>query len=910
MNKYKYNTITRFIDLNLNYQLVMSENKHYSYNTPTTIPPNSSSLNSSQQNSRENRRSMDVSGKRRIPREVRFGNYVLGSTLGEGEFGKVKLGWRKDGKNPSQAAIKLIKRDSIPTGSDKEGKIYREITALKKLRHPNIVRLVEVLQNDKYIGIVLEYASGGELFDYILDHRYLKESLACRLFAQLVSGVDYMHSKGIVHRDLKLENLLLDKHKNIIITDFGFVNSFQNSNNDLMKTSCGSPCYAAPELVVSSEPYEGKKVDVWSCGVILYAMLAGYLPFDDDPENPDGSNIARLYHYITHTSLTFPEYIQPTPRDLLRRILVSNPNKRISLREIRSHIWLAPHAPFLSVTPIEWDRNYRSSKVLTQQDKINRRMSLMENPTSASLMLNKQNVRSYSTQNVQASLYSNPAAPQTSRTVAIPSAETSPVTSPVRQTLSTNANSSNNLSSSLNSNTNTSISNTPGARHSRSGSTASIALQAVVDADVEIKRRYSNGSSDILTTPVRNQRPISLVPMVSDNKNFETIKESPENKKMLPPPIPVFKQPANSTVKLPSSRTSKPRPTSYHPSHSSNVFNTSDLSFITNTNYSESSLRAGSGRSKIGNSSVFSSTSESLISTSLKETEPSDLENNVLKTKETNDNASGSTQTEINSSVTTKLANAMDSLLIVSKYPTQTSKNEQDQILTLFPNNEPLTKPRIANETSIHNELSEKSENSMMLNALVESDESEKENYDLRNRAIQNQKRKVSPSSGSTKSVTNASAGAAATTKYKRFSLLTFYQSIPEPTAASNHLTSLNNTSDNMNKYTVDSENITPPFVGNAAQAVESSGNLNASHISNLTDMTSSQISQSQRKVSTNSVSSTKVKSIRKPLEPSNVKSERRVSSINVHDKTEKLDRDTSTARKVMDFFKRRSMRI
>ncbi|GMF77757.1 unnamed protein product [[Candida] boidinii] len=239
--------------------------------------------------------------------------------------------------------------------------------------------------------------------------------MACRLFAQLVSGVDYMHSKGIVHRDLKLENLLLDKHKNIIITDFGFVNSFHG--NDFMKTSCGSPCYAAPELVVSSEPYEGRKVDVWSCGVILYAMLAGYLPFDDDPQNPDGDNIARLYHYITHTPLTFPEYIQPTPRDLLRKIIVSNPRKRIDLKQVRSHPWLAPHAPFLSVTPVEWDRNHRSTRqrtVLTAAERNNRRLSLMENPTSASFMLNKSNMKSYSTQNVSAILYSNPAAPQTS----------------------------------------------------------------------------------------------------------------------------------------------------------------------------------------------------------------------------------------------------------------------------------------------------------------------------------------------------------------------------------------------------------------------------------------------------------------------------------------------------------------
>lgn len=381
---------------------------------PSQIPQQSGESQSQPSSSSSNRQSIS-SKSRRAPREVRFGAYILGSTLGEGEFGKVKLGWRKDGKQPSQAAIKLIRRNCIPRGSEKENKIYREINALKKLAHPNIVRLEEVLQNDKYIGIVLEYASGGELFDYILEHRYLKESMACRLFAQLVSGVDYMHSKGIVHRDLKLENLLLDKHKNIIITDFGFVNSFHG--NDFMKTSCGSPCYAAPELVVSSEPYEGRKVDVWSCGVILYAMLAGYLPFDDDPQNPDGDNIARLYHYITHTPLTFPEYIQPTPRDLLRKIIVSNPRKRIDLKQVRSHPWLAPHAPFLSVTPVEWDRNHRSTRqrtVLTAAERSNRRLSLMENPTSASFMLNKSNMKSYSTQNVSAILYSNPAAPQTS----------------------------------------------------------------------------------------------------------------------------------------------------------------------------------------------------------------------------------------------------------------------------------------------------------------------------------------------------------------------------------------------------------------------------------------------------------------------------------------------------------------
>jgi protein-serine/threonine kinase len=156
------------------------------------------------------------------------------------------------------------------------------------------------VETDRYIGIIMEYASGGELFDFILNNRYLKDHAARRLFAQLISGVGYLHKKGIVHRDLKLENLLLDKNRNIIITDFGFANTFNlgdelsdeieyNLTNrefvkrmrldkldanglrrgDLMQTSCGSPCYAAPELVVSDSLYTGRKVDVWSCGVIL-----------------------------------------------------------------------------------------------------------------------------------------------------------------------------------------------------------------------------------------------------------------------------------------------------------------------------------------------------------------------------------------------------------------------------------------------------------------------------------------------------------------------------------------------------------------------------------------------------------------------------------------------------------------
>jgi protein-serine/threonine kinase len=217
----------------------------------------------------------------------------------------------------TQVAIKLIKKDQLGSNPSRMAKIMREVAILKQLTHPNIVRLHKMEESERHFGIILEYASGGELFDYILNHRYLKDNAARRLFAQLVSGVGYLHKKGIVHRDLKLENLLLDRNRNIIITDFGFANTFdpveelteEEENNlsdrefvkrmglnqlkpngmrkgDLMQTSCGSPCYAAPELVVSDSLYTGRKVDVWSCGVILVCCLVRAIiwlvPFDTD----------------------------------------------------------------------------------------------------------------------------------------------------------------------------------------------------------------------------------------------------------------------------------------------------------------------------------------------------------------------------------------------------------------------------------------------------------------------------------------------------------------------------------------------------------------------------------------------------------------------------------------------------
>ena len=247
------------------------------------------------------RQDFSTTGSKR--KEYRIGDYILGKTLGEGEFGKVKVGYRQG--SDVEVAIKLIRRENLNTNPTRLPKIYREVNILRSLQHPNIVRIHEMLETERYIGIVMECASGGELFDFILKNKFLSDAPAKALFAQLISGVGYLHKKGIVHRDLKLENLLLDKKKNMIITDFGFANTFdprdelseeivQNITDkhfvkkhdlgkihkstgfrrgDLMATSCGSPCYAAPELVVTDGLYTGRKVDVWSCGVILVGFM-------------------------------------------------------------------------------------------------------------------------------------------------------------------------------------------------------------------------------------------------------------------------------------------------------------------------------------------------------------------------------------------------------------------------------------------------------------------------------------------------------------------------------------------------------------------------------------------------------------------------------------------------------------
>ncbi|AJV96105.1 AAR_G0054390.mRNA.1.CDS.1 [Saccharomyces cerevisiae] len=529
-------------------------------------------------------------------KHVTFGPYILGSTLGEGEFGKVKLGWPKNFSNnsnstfdfPKQVAIKLIKRDSISNDYRKEVKIYREINALKHLSHPNIVKLEEVLQNSRYIGIVLEYACGGEFYKYIQKKRRLKEMNACRLFSQLISGVHYIHSKGLVHRDLKLENLLLDKNENLVITDFGFVNEFC-SRNELMKTSCGSPCYAAPELVISAEPYEARKADIWSCGVILYAMLAGYLPWDDDPNNPEGSDIGRLYNYINSTPLKFPDYILPIPRDLLRRMLVSDPKKRINLKQIKKHEWLKPHSSFLSITPDEWDKLNNTQSVFRLAKPRRRYGSRPQSSCSTSSLGSRSDKRDSLV--IDSTLITFPAPPQESQNHII----TRPASIASDQRLSPIRRSN---------------------RHNRSNSAASVALQAVVNADREyvlsheqslspvqnIRQTTGNmtaslspppaispGDIIIETTPIKRNTisGSSIVPSLEKESSttMQTSKIQPnnmassQNHQYNKNKTQNSLQSAKNFYRTSSSSHTKPRPTSYHPgSYTTPPYNSNTLS--------------------------------------------------------------------------------------------------------------------------------------------------------------------------------------------------------------------------------------------------------------------------------------------------------------------------------------------
>ena len=251
--------------------------------------------------------------------------YSIKGTIGQGAFSKVKLGINK--LTGEKVAIKILDKRKIKIDSERE-RVQRELNIMKKLNHINIVKIFQIKEDTIYIYIIMEYIENN-LFFYILKNKYLSEEESSFYFFQIISGIDYIHSQGIVHRDLKPENLLINKTGNLKIIDFGLSN-YYCKDGKLLSTSCGSPSYTAPEIILGNK-YDGFFIDIWTIGIILYIMVCGCFPFEDK----DNKNA--LFKKIVKCKVEYPKFIPKNAKDLLEKILVCNPEKRINLQEIKEH---------------------------------------------------------------------------------------------------------------------------------------------------------------------------------------------------------------------------------------------------------------------------------------------------------------------------------------------------------------------------------------------------------------------------------------------------------------------------------------------------------------------------------------------------------------------------------------------
>lgn len=282
------------------------------------------------------------------------GNYDLGKTIGNGKFGKVKIGTHV--LTGEKVAIKIVKKNRI----DKDGVplVYREINIMKLLKlldHPNIIKLYEIVELENVVFMIMEYAAGGEILDYLITHGKLPEREAKRFFAQVVSAMQYCHKLHVIHRDLKAENLLLDANCNIKIIDFGLSNAYVPG--ELMKTFCGSPTYAAPELI-HRKNYVGPPVDVWSMGVLLYVLVCGKLPFE-------GADLRSLLLKSVNAEYTIPGHVSFECSELIRCMLVVDPEERATLEEICRHPWLRGTSVY--VPSPNMDTELRIEKINAEQ---------------------------------------------------------------------------------------------------------------------------------------------------------------------------------------------------------------------------------------------------------------------------------------------------------------------------------------------------------------------------------------------------------------------------------------------------------------------------------------------------------------------------------------------------------------
>ncbi|CAF1075592.1 unnamed protein product [Adineta steineri] len=300
---------------------------HHSPTSSVSASPLSSTTHSRRSTITSNSSQLvGISSTNQSNRQMKIGKYFLERTIGKGNFAVVKLATHCD--THQKVAIKIIDKSRLEPNDHK--KLEREIAVMKSLIHPYIIRLYEVMESKNLIYLVTEYASNGELLDLLLREKRLSEAKAKEKFRQLVLAVEYIHSKNIVHRDLKAENLLLDSHGNIKVADFGFANIFKP--NSKLQTFCGSPPYAAPELF-QCLPYLPEKVDVWSLGVLLYIFVCGHLPFDSN-------NLAELRKRVLAGQFRLPFYISSDCSSLISHMLTVDPGQRYTINDIKIHPWL------------------------------------------------------------------------------------------------------------------------------------------------------------------------------------------------------------------------------------------------------------------------------------------------------------------------------------------------------------------------------------------------------------------------------------------------------------------------------------------------------------------------------------------------------------------------------------------
>ncbi|KAJ8650428.1 hypothetical protein MRB53_003451 [Persea americana] len=257
-----------------------------------------------------------------------LGKYQLGRLLGRGAYAKVYHAQSLE--DDMGVAIKVIDKSKV-AGTTMEPRIVREVSVMRRLSHPNIVKLHEVMATKSKIYMVMEHAKGGELFTQISRDGPLTEAAARRYFQQLVSAVHYCHSKGVTHRDIKPQNILLDHEGNLKVSDFGLSALPELLRDGLLHTSCGTPAFTAPE-VVRRKGYDGAKADAWSCGIILYLLLAGCLPFNE-------ANIAVMYQKMYLRDFEFPCWISKSAQRVISRLLDPNPQNRITIEELIRISW-------------------------------------------------------------------------------------------------------------------------------------------------------------------------------------------------------------------------------------------------------------------------------------------------------------------------------------------------------------------------------------------------------------------------------------------------------------------------------------------------------------------------------------------------------------------------------------------